>query len=177
MNSRCDEQEETAMAGIIPRKDRTESRELERTRAWDPFRMMEEVMGWDPFRELAPLMAGQTALAFNPQFEVKETKDAYVFKADLPGLKDENVDVSLTGTRLTISGRREQEAKQESERYFTYERSYGNFSRSFTLPDGIDAERVTGELKDGVLTLVVPKKPEVQPRRIDLKGGSGSVKA
>jgi HSP20 family protein len=70
---------------------------------------------------------------------------------------------------LTISGQREEEKKDEGDRYFAYERSYGTFSRSFTLPEGADTEHVRAELKDGVLTIVVPKKPEVQPRRIDVQ--------
>src|SRR5215831_3398428 len=67
------------------------------------------------------------------------------------------------------------ETKDEGERYYAYERNYGSFTRSFTLPDGVDAEHVQAELKDGVLTLVAPKKPEVQPKRIDVKGtGTGA---
>lgn len=76
----------------------------------------------------------------------------------------------MTGNRLTIAGQRHEEQREEGERYYTYERSYGSFSRSFTLPEGIDSENVQGELKDGVLTVSVSKKPEVQPKRIPLKG-------
>ena len=106
---------------------------------------------------------------FTPQFDVKESKDGYVFKADLPGIKEKDLDISLTGNRLTVSGRREEEQRQEEERFFAYERSYGSFSRSFTLPEGVDAENVQAELKDGVLTLNVAKKPEVKAKKIELK--------
>jgi len=118
-------------------------------------------------------MLGEETGAFVPTFDVKETKDSFVFRADLPGVKDSDVDISLTGNRLTISGRRQEENKEEGEQFYAYERSYGSFSRSFTLPEGIDAEHVQADLKDGVLTVVLPKKPEVQPKRIALKGGGG----
>ena len=70
---------------------------------------------------------------------MKETKDAYVFRADLPGVKDEDLEISLTGNRLTVSGHREQEKREQSETYYATERAYGSFSRTFTLPDGTDA--------------------------------------
>ncbi|HYG68700.1 MAG TPA: Hsp20/alpha crystallin family protein, partial [Anaeromyxobacteraceae bacterium] len=106
---------------------------------------------------------------FVPSFEVKETKDAYVFKADLPGIREEDLDINLTGNRLTVSGKREEEKRSEEERYYAYERSYGSFSRSFTLPEGVDAEHVDAELRDGVLTVRIAKRPEVQPKRIEVK--------
>ncbi len=160
------------MANLIRRN---EGRAMEPSRLLDPFELMRDLMGWDPFRELA----GGTArgLAFVPSFEVKETKDGYVFKADLPGIKEKDLDISLTGNRLTVSGNREEERKEEEERFFTYERSYGAFSRSFTLPDGVDPDHVQAELKDGVLTLSIAKKPEVKAKRIELSPGKPGEKA
>jgi HSP20 family protein len=137
--------------------------------------MMQELIGAEPFRELARSGFGDAG-TFVPTFEVKETKDAYTFKADLPGVKESDVEISLSGNMLTIFGKREEEKKDEGDRYFAYERSYGTFSRSFTLPEGADTEHVRAELKDGVLTIAVPKKPEVQPRRIDVQS-SGQGKS
>ncbi len=151
------------MANLIRR---SESGVLEPTR-FDPFEMMRDLMHWDPFRELNAI--GGRSFGFVPSFEVKETKDGYVFKADLPGVKEKELDISLTGNRLTVSGKREQEKKEEGEHYFTYERSYGSFSRSFTLPEGVDPESAQAELKNGVLTLSIAKKPGVKARRIELK--------
>ncbi len=131
----------------------------------DPFALMQEMLRWDPFQELL----ATNERGFAPSFEVKETKKAYVFRADLPGVKEEDLDLSLSGNRLTISGHREEERRDEGDRYYTYERSYGSFARSFTLPDGVDAEATEAELKDGVLTLTVPKKAEAQPKRIWFK--------
>jgi HSP20 family protein len=154
---------------IIRRND-TE-RGVVRNRGVDPFEMMQDLLRWDPFRELSRGVAdGTEPTHFIPAFEVKETKDSYVFKADLPGVKEDGLDISLTGNRLTISGQRQEEKKDEGERHFVYERSFGSFSRSFTLPEGIDTEHVQAELKNGVLNVVVPKKPEVQPKRILVKG-------
>src|SRR5262245_43358340 len=81
-------------------------------------------------------------------------------KADVPGVKESDLDVTLTGNRLTISGKREAERKEQTETYYAYERSYGDFTRAFTLPDGIDTNSVVADLKDGVLTVSVRKTPE-----------------
>jgi HSP20 family protein len=162
---------------IIRRNDT--DRGLSQNRGVDPFEMMRDLLQWDPFRELSRGVAGGGAVAgFIPSFEVKETKDSYVFKADLPGVKQEDLNISLTGNRLTVSGQRQAEKRDESDTHYVYERSFGSFSRSFTLPEGIDVDHVQAELKDGVLNVVVPKKPEVQPKRILVKGAhEGDTKA
>ncbi len=141
---------------------------------WEPFRALRELMNWDPFRTMAPIT--YEGSAFNPGFEVKETKDAYMFKADLPGVKESDIEVSLTGNRLTVEGKREAEKREEGETFFAYERSYGSFTRAFTLPEGIDAEHMRADLKDGVLTIALPKKPEAKPRKIAI-GTSEKTKA
>jgi HSP20 family protein len=160
------------MANMIRR---TEGGVLEPTRMLDPIDVMREFMGWDPFREMATL--GVRTPAFIPAFEVKETKDGFEFKADLPGIQEKDLDVSLTGNRLTVSGKREEEKRREEERFFALERSYGSFSRSFTLPDGVDPESAQAEMKDGVLTLRLSKKPEVKARKIELKTAKPEEKA
>jgi len=134
----------------------------------DPLRVMREVLRFDPFGEMAPF-AGPAA-AFNPDFEVKETDKAYVFKADLPGIEEKDLDIAITGNRLTISGKRDLEERHEGETFYAYERSYGSFTRAFTLPDGVDGEHVQAELKNGVLTMHLAKLPELQPRKIEIKG-------
>jgi len=160
------------MASLIRR---SETSGMEPARIWDPLEMVRDLMQWDPFRELGTVTG--RALSFVPTFEVKETKDGYLFKADLPGVKEKDLDISLTANRLTVTGRREEEAKQEDERYYCYERSYGSFSRSFTLPEGVDADSVHAELKEGVLTLSISKKPEVKPRKIEVKAVKPGDKA
>src|SRR5919205_1046998 len=101
---------------IIRRKEN--DRALSQRRQWDPFEVMQDMLNWDPFRELSRHWGGESA--FVPSFEVKETKDAYVFKTDLPGIKEEELDLSLTGNRLTISGERREETKDEGDRYYAY---------------------------------------------------------
>jgi len=142
----------------------------------DPFRLMRQLMNWEPFTGMFPSVSSES-MGFTPRFEVKETKDAYVFKADLPGVKEENLDITLTGNRLAVSGHREAEQRVDGDTYYTYERSYGSFSRSFTLPEGVDADNVSADLKSGVLTVSIPKRPEHQPKKISLKSVGEKVKA
>lgn len=134
----------------------------------DPFTAsMRELLRWDPFRELSNPTEG---LDFMPSFEVKETPNTYVFKADLPGIKEEDLNVELTGNRLTIGGKRESEKKEDNESYHLYERSFGSFSRSFTLPEEVNSNKVDANLQHGVLTVTVLKSPEAKPQKIHVKG-------
>lgn len=151
------------MLNLVKRNNKNSDVAPRESDVWDPFRLMREMAAWDPFRESFSVRG-----AYAPAFEVKETADSYVFQADLPGVKEGDLEISLTGNRLTIAGKREEEKTQGTDRYYAYERSYGTFSRSFTLPDGVDGDHVSADLKEGVLTLVVAKRPEVQPRRIEL---------
>jgi HSP20 family protein len=165
------------MANLVKRENRDVARNGGSEYRWDPFRTMQALLRWDPFREEFGPLASWTG-GYTPRFDVKETKDAYVMKADLPGVRDEEVDVSLSGNMLTISGKKEEEHKEEGEQYYAMERTYGSFSRSFSLPDSVDGEHVAAELKDGVLTVNVPKRPEAQPKKILIgKGGEAKAKA
>jgi len=133
---------------------------------FEPFGLMRNLVRWDPFRDIEfPEIQG----AYLPSFDVKEIANGYVFTADLPGVKQEDLDINLTGNRLTITGKREAEERKEGENFFACERSFGNFSRTFSLPEGVDANRVSAELKNGVLTLTVPKVPEIQPKKITIQ--------
>jgi HSP20 family protein len=134
---------------------------------------MRALLDWDPSIEMEPLAAGvEPAAAFTAAFDIKETKDAYEFKADVPGVQEKDLEVTIAGNRLAVSGKREEEKEEKSDRNYTYERSFGSFSRSFTLPDGADTEKVQANLEKGVLTVSVPKKPEVQPKKIAVSSES-----
>ena len=138
---------------------------------WNPVRMMREMLRWDPFREMAPLLpslAPFERLEWSPSFDVSENKDAYLFKADVPGVKKEDLEITTTGNRIQISGKRDSEQETKTDTFYTYERQYGSFTRSFTVPDGADLEHAKSELKDGVLTLVIPKKPGAQAKKIPI---------
>jgi HSP20 family protein len=164
------------MANLVKRENRDVGRRVGAESRWDPFRAFDALMRWDPFREEVGPPTSWSGL-FTPRFDVKETKDAYVLKADLPGVKEEEIEVSLSGSMLTISGEKKEEYKQEGEQYYAMERSYGSFARSFSLPDSTDGEHVTAELKDGVLTVSVPKRAEAQSRKIAIGKGGGETKA
>jgi len=86
----------------------------------------------------------------------------------MPGIEEKNLDVKLTNNRLTVSGKRETEKTEQNETYYATERSYGSFSRSFTLPDGLDGEKVAAELEKGVLTITVTKKPEAAAKKVNV---------
>jgi len=129
--------------------------------AFEPFALVRNLMRWDPFREMEAVPS-----AFFPAFDIRETSEGYLFQADLPGVQQEDLDIQLSGNRLSISGKREAEARREGENRFIAERSYGNFCRTFNLPEGVDGNAVKAELRNGVLNLLVPKVPEVQPRKI-----------
>lgn len=134
----------------------------------EPFRLMRDFMRWDPLRDYD--LAAPTA-AFMPSFDVKEAPDAYQFKADLPGIQEADLEISLEGTRLTVAGKRDEEALNEGDRLHLAERSHGRFSRTFTLPEDVEGEKVVAELRHGVLTLMVPKRPETRPRKINVSLG------
>ncbi|MRG97398.1 Hsp20 family protein [Polyangium spumosum] len=135
----------------------------------DPFRRMREMLSWDPFAEMESFLP--SARGFVPDMEVRETKDGYCIRADLPGMKEDDVSIDVSGRRLTVSGRREQEQRDEGDRYWAYERSYGSFSRSFTLPEGIDPDRIDASLDSGVLEVRIPKSKAEEPKRISVKRG------
>jgi HSP20 family protein len=162
----------------IVRRNQEPDRGLARGRFWDPFEVMQDLLRSDPFREVSRGVLAGELTGFVPTFDVKETNDSFVFKADLPGIKESDLEISLTGNRLTVSGQRQEDKKDEADTYYAYERSYGAFSRSFTLPEGVDPDQVQADLKDGVLNVVIRKKPEVQPKRIRLNAtNEGETKA
>ena len=141
---------------------------------WDPMSLMENLLRYEPFADLAEARRGNIEQTFAPRFDVKETKDAFELHADLPGVREEDVEISLTGNCLCISGQRSQEEKRDGDNYYMIERSYGSFSRSFTLPDSADTEHINASIKDGVLSLHLPKRAESQPRRVTLNKGTAT---
>ncbi|HEX2687162.1 MAG TPA: Hsp20/alpha crystallin family protein [Kofleriaceae bacterium] len=129
----------------------------------DPFQVARELLAWDPFS------GGRQVSAYVPPFEVKETNEAFVLKADVPGVAEADLDIAVHNNILTVSGTRHAEERQEGDSFALYERQYGSFSRSFSLPDTADGERVEAKLDSGVLTLMIWKKAEAKPRKIALK--------
>ncbi|XP_076922001.1 17.8 kDa class I heat shock protein-like [Bidens hawaiensis] len=139
-----------------------------RTNVFDPF----SLDTWDPFfntsiSDIIPSSARETSAFANAQIDWKETPEAHVFKADLPGLKKEEVKVELEEDRvLKISGERSKEKEEKNDKWHRVERSSGKFLRRFRLPENAKVEEVKAKMKNGVLTVTVPKheikKPEVK---------------
>lgn len=155
------------MANIMRRGER----EWNLPTVFDPFRLFLD----DFFKNDLPLAETST---YVPEVEVRETKDAFIFKADLPGIDEKDLDISIQNNRLMIGGKREHEERKEDDRYYAYERSFGEFSRSFVMPEGAELDKVTADLHSGVLTINVPKKAESVPKKIPIgmKSEAGELK-
>lgn len=132
------------------------------TRYRDPFSIARELLAWDPFT------GRPAASAFSPAFEVKETTEAFVLKADLPGVAETDLDIAVHNNVLSVSGSRQAEERKDGDTYALYERQFGSFSRSFQLPELADGEKISAKLEHGVLTLTIGKKAEAKPRKISL---------
>jgi len=150
------------------------------------------VVRFEPFRELAalenemsrfanqlwggwqPATPGNGASTWLPALDVFETDGEIVIALDLPGLEEEQVSVEVEDGILTISGKRERETKQEGDHFHRFERRFGSFTRSVTLPQGIDESRIEAKFANGVLEVHVPKPEERKPKRIQI-GAKGAI--
>jgi len=103
-----------------------------------------------------------------PLMDVKETKDEFVITAEIPGVSKDDVKISIVNNQLTIKGEKKCEKKENDEKYHRVERAYGSFQRSFTLPNLVDSNKIKASFKDGVLTVILPKKEEVKPKEISI---------
>jgi HSP20 family protein len=110
----------------------------------------------------------QLLSGWTPALDVYEDKDNFTVKAELPGMKKEEIEVSLHDGCLSISGERKTESKHEDAELFRAERFFGRFQRSVSLPSTVAADKVNAAYKDGVLTITLPKTEEAKPRRIDV---------
>ena len=150
------------------------------------------IVRWEPLRELsslqhemnrlfntvfdAPVANGHgngngTARRWVPAMDLVETDDHFVLRADLPGLAQDDVKIELEDNVLTISGERRAEHESKQEGYYRVERAFGSFSRSLTLPKGVDAEAVAAAFDRGVLEVRIPKPEAVKPKRIEIAVG------
>lgn len=142
---------------------------------------------FDPYRELLDLRrsfdrmfedlpkwlseAGEDSrlAAWAPAVDIVDTENAYLLKAELPGISPDDVEITVNDGMLTISGERKFEEEQKKENFIRIERSYGSFSRSFNLGQAIDADKIEAHYKNGVLEVVVPKAESAKPRKIKVK--------
>jgi len=108
-----------------------------------------------------------------PAVDIYETEDELVVKADLPDVSEKDLDVRIENNTLTIRGERKFEKKVEEENYLRVERTYGSFSRSFSLPNTVNSEAIKAEYKNGVLTIELPKRAESKPKQIKVNVTNG----
>lgn len=140
-----------------------------------------ELEPWRPFREavslrdamdrlfeesvVTPVKGGVTM----PKIDIKEKKDAVVVKAEIPGVAEEDVEIEITDNVMTISGEKKEEKEEEKDGYHYKESHSGSFTRSFSLPTEVAAEKAEAEIKNGILTITVPKTEAKQPKKISIK--------
>ena len=144
------------------------------------------IVRYDPFRDLRTLQEEVNRLfstnltrafgdegigrgAWAPSVDIYENKDQLVLEAELPGMKQDDFDLSIENNVITLRGERKFEKTEESDNYHRVERSYGSFTRSFTLPQTVSAEGATAEYSNGVLRVTLPKREETKARRIEVK--------
>ena len=147
------------------------------------------IVRWEPLREFGslqnemnrlfnsvfdtpPANGGTTMRRWMPAMDLVETDEHFVLRADLPGLTEEDIKIEFEDGTLTVSGERKAEHETKNEGYYRVERAFGSFSRSLTLPKGIDAAAVTASFDRGVLEVRVPKPEERKPRRIEIGGSA-----
>jgi HSP20 family protein len=150
---------------------------------------------WEPVRELNTIQnemnrlfntffetsgtqgTGQTtARRWLPAMDLVESGEDFVLRADLPGLSEEDVNIELEDNVLTISGERKSEHEERKEGYYRLERASGSFSRSLTLPEGVDPEKVRASFDRGVLEVRIPKPEQRKPRKVTISAGGGAAK-
>jgi len=139
---------------------------------WQPFNEMEE-MGRQ-FEDVfgRPFLPGlwrrvsSEEAAWTPAIDVIEKEDKFLVKVELPGVKEEDVDVSVSGDMLTISGEKKTESEVKKKGYYFSESSYGSFSRSVTMPSTVDAGKIAANYDKGVLEITLPKIAEVKPKKV-----------
>lgn len=138
---------------------------------------------WNPFREMDDMLArfqrgfggaianedGVPLVNWSPAVDISETPKEYLIKAELPGVKKEEVKVTVHNGVLTMSGERKTEKEEKEEKFHRVERTYGSFTRSFSLPADAAEDRVTAECKDGVITIHVGRTEAPKPKQVEIK--------
>ncbi len=142
------------------------------------------IVRWEPFREMmaleerlnrlfqqgiGPVRDQESLQAWAPPVDIYETEKEIVLKADLPDVKAEDVDIRLENNVLTLRGERRFEKDVKEENYYRVERQYGSFSRTFSLPGTVDADKIDARYENGVLHVTLPKREEARPKQIRIK--------
>jgi HSP20 family protein len=182
---------------MVSRSPAESTRWMHLSQVWAIKEIQEEenkmsIVRYDPFRDLRTLQEevnrlfstnltrsfGEESIArgaWSPSVDIYENKDQIVLEAELPGMRREDFDLSIENNVITLRGEREFEKKEESDNYHRVERSYGAFTRSFTLPHTVSADGATAEYQNGVLRVTLPKREETKARRIEIVGGEAKT--
>lgn len=129
-------------------------------------RFMDEVLT-GPFRVMWRRLPSEMAWA--PPIDVYEREDSFIVRTELPGVRKEDVDISVTGDTLTIKGERKAPMDVKEEQYHRSEAFYGSFTRSITLPSMLDAEKIEATYENGILEIKIPKAKQAMPKKIEIK--------
>ena len=134
---------------------------------WNPIHNMDELF----HNRLASVLGGEglESAAWSPVVDIEETDKNYMIRAELPGLDKDKVKVSVEDGVLMLSGERNPERKVEGKTFHRVERSHGTFSRSFTLPEDADAEKLNANYRDGLLEVSVTKREDAKPKAIEVR--------
>jgi HSP20 family protein len=148
---------------------------------WDAARELDTLQGemnrlFSTFFDTPTSRNGATDRRWIPAMDLVETDEHFVLKADLPGVSEDDVNIEVERDVLTISGQRKTEHEAKKDGYYRIERSTGGFSRSLTLPEGVDAEGVSASFTNGVLEVRIPKPVQAQPRRVQIAVGDNAPK-
>jgi HSP20 family protein len=151
------------------------------------------IVKYDPFRELRNLQDDMTRLftgvmpaslnredmthgAWAPSVDIYEDKDRLILEAELPGMNREDFEISVENNVITLHGERKFEKKTDGDNYHRVERSYGSFTRSFTLPQTVTADGATADFENGILRVSLPKREETKARKIEIGGTSSGAR-
>ncbi len=126
-------------------------------------------------REMESMFGGAAPDLWAPAVDVEETPDHLVFRAELPGMSRDDINLELEDGVLTIQGEKKEEQRDENAQVLLYERRWGTFTRRFTLPRAVDGSRITAEYANGILTVHVPKAEEAKGRKIEITDGGRDV--
>ncbi|MGD8534543.1 MAG: Hsp20/alpha crystallin family protein [Candidatus Aminicenantes bacterium] len=143
------------------------------------------IIRWDPFRDLTTLRERMNRLfeeaytsrgdekdlvssTWNPSVDIYEKENAIILKAELPGIDENDIELKIEDSTLTLKGDRKFEKETKEENYHRIERSYGSFYRSFTLPRNIDQDKIKAESENGILKVTLPKKAELKPKKVKI---------
>jgi HSP20 family protein len=152
---------------------------------WDPFQDLRSAQ--DEMAQMSPMLAHALGLhtqqgnartattAWAPAVDISERKDAYLITVELPGLKPEDLDITMEDGLLTIQGERQFTTESSEQQFHRVERRYGAFRRSITLPAHVMAEGIEASFEDGVLQILVPKAEEATPKRIQVRSGRAEI--